>query len=98
MPPIPNQRMKFRRDTAARWAQVNPVLSDGEPGFEKDTGQLKVGDGTTVWVDLKYFVPHDPNTDPTSITSLAEHILSEAPHPFYDDGRDFTVLYENAKV
>lgn len=34
------------------WAAINPVLSSGEPGFELDTGTLKMGDGSTRWSSL----------------------------------------------
>ena len=47
-------KIKFRRDTAAAWTQVNPTLAQGEPGFEHDTGLLKIGDGETAWADLAY--------------------------------------------
>lgn len=47
-------RIQFRRDTAERWAQVNPVLSSGEPGYEIGTGLMKIGDGATAWNDLDY--------------------------------------------
>lgn len=30
--------------------------------------------------------------------SLADHVISELPHPIYDDGASFVLLYENAKV
>ncbi len=45
---------KFKRGTASRWAEVNPVLSAGEPGFVYDTHRLKIGDGVTPWNDLPY--------------------------------------------
>jgi hypothetical protein len=41
--------IKLRRDLAATWTSVNSVLASGEPGFELDTGKLKIGDGTTAW-------------------------------------------------
>lgn len=47
-------RIKFRRDTAANWTELNPTLALGEPGFEQDTNKLKIGDGETAWVDLDY--------------------------------------------
>ena len=47
-------RMKLRRDTAANWTSVNPVLGSGEEGFETDTRKRKVGDGTTAWTSLTY--------------------------------------------
>ena len=36
-------KIKFRRDTAAAWTLANPTLAQGEPGFEYDTGLLKIG-------------------------------------------------------
>lgn len=47
-------RVKARRDTAARWTSTNPTLADGELGFERDTGKLKIGNGTTAWNALPY--------------------------------------------
>lgn len=38
-------RFKIRRGTSSAWARVNPTLFYGEPGFEKDTNKLKIGDG-----------------------------------------------------
>lgn len=46
--------IKFTRATAARWTLLNPVLDDGQPGFEKDTSKLKIGDGVTPWLTLPY--------------------------------------------
>lgn len=45
---------KFKRGTAARWAEVNPILEPGEPGFVYDSNRLKIGDGVTPWNDLPY--------------------------------------------
>lgn len=46
------QRIKHRRDTAANWAAQNPVLSDGELGYDKTNKLLKMGDGATPWAGL----------------------------------------------
>ena len=46
---------QFRRGLAATWTSKNPILAYGEPGFEKDTYRLKIGDGVTAWNDLAYF-------------------------------------------
>jgi hypothetical protein len=48
-------RIQIRRDTASRWAVNNPVLLQGEMGYETDTDLLKIGDGTTTWNDLDYW-------------------------------------------
>lgn len=84
---------RLRRDTAFRWLNKNPILDVGEPGFENDTGRLKIGDGYKTWTELGYFVPIDSNQ-----STLSEHINSEIPHPVYDNGPSLVFLYENAKV
>ena len=46
-------RIQQRRDTAARWAQYNPVLLEGEVGYvTDDPNQYKIGDGVRSWNDL----------------------------------------------
>ena len=40
--------------TATQFTTENPILQDGEIGYEKDTHLLKVGDGTTKWNELPY--------------------------------------------
>lgn len=49
-------RIRFKHGTAAEWTAANPVLLVGEPGFETDTGQHKVGNGYSAWNDLPYAV------------------------------------------
>ena len=49
-----NTVFKFKRGNAAAWASVNPILEAGEPGFELDTGKLKIGNGVTPWNELNY--------------------------------------------
>ena len=45
----------LRRGTSEAWNRVNPILKYGEPGFEKDTNKLKIGDGEKDWKTLPYF-------------------------------------------
>jgi len=35
-------RIQLRRDGAQQWANVNPILAQGELGIEIDTSRLKV--------------------------------------------------------
>jgi len=49
-----NIKFQLRRDTSTRWTSANPVLLDGEPGYETDTYKLKIGDGITPWQCLPY--------------------------------------------
>ena len=44
--------IQIRRDTAANWTSTNPTLAQGEIGWERDTGRLKIGDGSTAWNSL----------------------------------------------
>lgn len=46
--------LQLRRGTAAQWTTANTVLSNGEPGYETDTGKFKLGDGVTAWNTLAY--------------------------------------------
>lgn len=47
-----SHRIQLRRDKAAFWAQEDPVLAQGELAWSTDTGELKIGDGTTPWSGL----------------------------------------------
>ena len=45
-------RIQLRRDTTANWANVNPILSDGEMGYDIVTNEIRIGDGSTAWTGL----------------------------------------------
>jgi hypothetical protein len=47
-------RIQFRRGTAAAASTANQVLANGEPGYEADTGRMKIGNGVDEWDDLPY--------------------------------------------
>jgi hypothetical protein len=47
-------KIQNRRDTAANWTANDPTLSDGEIGFETDTGLFKIGANNTAWTSLAY--------------------------------------------
>lgn len=44
--------IRLRRDTAANWSSVNPVLGAGQPGYDTTNGILKIGNGSTAWNSL----------------------------------------------
>ena len=48
------QKIQLRRDTAANWTAANPILAQGEVGYEIDTSKDKVGDGVTAWNSRPY--------------------------------------------
>lgn len=47
-------RILHRYNEANYWAELNPVLGEGEIGIESDTNLCKIGDGTTHWNDLPF--------------------------------------------
>jgi len=47
-------RVQIRRDTLLNWTTNDPILLDGEFGYETDTGRYKIGNGVDVWSDLIY--------------------------------------------
>lgn len=49
----------FKRGKANSWTEKNILLGPGEPGFEIDTGKLKVGDGVRAWNDLPYLAEEE---------------------------------------
>lgn len=49
---MPYVQVKFRKASAAEWFAENPVLSAGEVGVELDTGNIKIGNGSTPWNSL----------------------------------------------
>jgi hypothetical protein len=49
----------LRRDLAVAWTNVDPILSNGEIGLETDTGRFKIGNGSSAWADLPYYMRAD---------------------------------------
>lgn len=49
-------RFKLRNGTAAAWTAANPVLLAGEIGIETDNRRYKIGDGSTAWSSLSYYI------------------------------------------
>ena len=64
-------RIQIRRDTAANWTANNPVLAEGEFGFETDTNVLKIGDGTTDWAGLANAAVGEAYVD-TAVAALVD--------------------------
>lgn len=67
-------RIQIRRDTKARWADLNPILAAGELGFEIDNNRLKIGNGITAWNSLPYVTETDWSTIITQIDTLTQKL------------------------
>lgn len=77
-------KFKLRRDTAARWSSANPVLADGEPGWDSTNKSFKVGDGVTAWNSLAL-----QSYDPVLLASLVADAQQAAVEA--DEARDEAV-------
>ncbi len=67
-------RIQIRRDTKAKWADLNPILAAGEMGFEIDNNRLKIGNGITAWNSLPYVTETDWSTIITQIDTLTQKL------------------------
>lgn len=64
------QQIQLRNDTSSNWTSANPTLAAGEFGLETNTGQFKIGNGSTAWNSLSYGGIVGP-TGPTGSTGSA---------------------------
>ena len=64
-------RIQLKKDTSEAWRINNPVLLDGEAGYESDTNLMKVGDGIHRWLELDYI-----NYGATAIASTANYAIN----------------------
>lgn len=65
--------IRFRKGPSNLWAARNPVLGLGEPGYESDTGKMKIGDGVHAWLAIPYFI------NESDLQALIEAIAVEGP-------------------
>jgi hypothetical protein len=65
------KRIQLRRDTAANWDRVNPILAQGEVAIDLTNKNLKIGNGLDRWDTLKYAVERG------KITSIDENTYIE---------------------
>ncbi len=66
-------QIKLRRDTYQNWYDNNPILAEGEPGYDLTNKKLKIGDGVTLWRALPYF--DDQQTD---LSAYAGNIVPDS--------------------
>lgn len=62
--------IQVRRSTQSEWnTNSSVVLLAGEAGYETDTGNIKIGDGSTTWANLKYQLPYNTGSRDSALTS-----------------------------
>jgi hypothetical protein len=96
-------RVRIRRAFTEDWLRINPILREGEPGYDRSKNMLKIGDGVTAWADLPYLSSPDVPSfvivgNAAVDAAIKTHVESNNPHPVYDDGPSLLLLYQNAKV
>lgn len=62
-------KIQFRRDLAANWGS-STVLASGEVGYETDTGNIKIGNGSTQWSALAYYQLPNVSVNPATTADL----------------------------
>ena len=67
-------KLKIRRDNSTVWNLINPVLEQGEPAVELDTGRMKIGDGERPYVELPYTSSTGSTTGGTSTITWGDII------------------------
>lgn len=65
---------KLKRGTSTEWTSLNPLLEAGEPGFELDTGKLKIGNGVNLWKELKYIGGGDVSVGVDGVSIIVDGI------------------------
>ena len=64
---------QVRRGLSYVWADINPILAPGEPGYELDTHRLKIGDDdNTPWNSLPYI-----GGDSATVPELQDYVTKE---------------------
>ena len=70
------KKIQHIRKLAADWTTANPVLSDGEIGYETDTGKFKFGNGTATWTALPYSSTQAGSTSIAGVLQLTDSVTS----------------------
>jgi len=72
--------IQLRRDTAANWTSTDPVLAVGEAGYETDSNQFKIGNGTDSWSLLAYQNLEGPAGDGYDFPAI-DYGITQPPAP-----------------
>lgn len=69
-----NSKLLVRRDSSSNWTTNNPVLSQGEIGYDNTEGKIKIGNGSSTWSNLPFFALEKENdVQYFEIEALATH-------------------------
>ena len=48
-------RIQMRRGTTSEWNDADPILNEGEIGYNSTLASFKIGDGASLWSELDYY-------------------------------------------
>ena len=69
-------RLQLRQDTTENWKTENPILLEGEMGYDTNTKQFKIGNGINSWNTLDYYkIPINYN-DIDNKPTIGEGLIS----------------------
>ena len=105
------EHIQLRIDTSTNWTAANPTLTAGEAGLESNTGRLKIGDSTSAWTSLDYFLERGPVYLKPYTVAQAEAVKTTADlgmvwvsdeaggaQPAYCDGTNFMRFSDGAVI
>lgn len=95
MATVINTTFRLKRGTEARWAELNPILDPGEPGFVYDKNRLKIGDGVTPWNDLPYI---DGKSAVINYSSRANFPQNGDPNTIYKAANELSLYQFNSQT
>lgn len=72
--------IQLRHGTTLEWAAADPVLAEGEPGVNTDTGEIRTGNGVDPYSALP---AHTADPSGTAAALVAAHEAAANPHPQY---------------
>jgi len=89
------QKTVIRTDVSASWKAKNPILAEGEMGYERDTNLVKYGDGKTHYNDLSY-PPQDGSTQHITSINTGYGLIGGPISAVGDLTVDFSKVHETA--
>ena len=91
-------KVQVRRDTSDIWNHRDPILLEGEFGYDITNKILKIGNGINSWKNLPFI--KSESTDLQARILLEDHINNfNNPHQItpdqIPDGIDYALFFEN---
>jgi len=94
-------KIQIRRGTANQWVNEDPVLVQGELGYETDTNKLKVGKAVAndlntqiPWTALDYFAYKDVVVEDIATTTLLDNYDTDVGRLVYDQATKEVFVYD----